>query len=154
MNSNQIIKTDYKYGFSKPELSVFKTPKGLNPKVVEAISHFKNEKKWMRDFRLKSLGIFQEKVMPTWGADLSAINFDEIFYYLSPTDKKVKTWDEVPKDIKDTYDKIGIPEAEKKFLAGVGAQYDSEVVYHNLKKNLGRKRGNFFGHRYCLKKIS
>src|SRR3989338_7686170 len=88
----------------------------------------------MREFRLKSLKIFEGKGMPTWGADLSSINFDEIIYFLSPSEKQAKTWEEVPKDIKDTYDKIGIPEAEKKFLAGVGAQYDSEVIYHNLKK--------------------
>ncbi|HLC87849.1 MAG TPA: Fe-S cluster assembly protein SufB, partial [Patescibacteria group bacterium] len=124
----------YKYGFSKPEKSVFGTPKGLNPNVVEAISNYKNEPKWMREFRLKSLKIFEGKGMPTWGADLSSINFDEITYFLSPSDKQAKTWEEVPQDIKDTYDKIGIPEAEKKFLAGVGAQYDSEVIYHNLKK--------------------
>lgn len=129
-----IIKDDYKYGFSKPEKDVFRTPKGLNAKVVEAISHFKGEPRWMRDFRLKSLSVFEAKVMPTWGADLSSINFDDIYYYVSPTDRKVQDWHDVPKDIKDTYDKIGIPEAEKKFLAGVGAQYDSEVVYHNLQQ--------------------
>jgi len=134
MKQAPIIKTDYKYGFSKPEKSVFGTPKGLNPNVVEAISNYKNEPKWMREFRLKSLKIFEGKGMPTWGADLSSINFDEITYFLSPSDKQAKTWEEVPQDIKDTYDKIGIPEAEKKFLAGVGAQYDSEVIYHNLKK--------------------
>lgn len=129
-----IIKDDYKFGFSKPETDVFRTPKGLSPKVVDAISGFKQEPVWMRDFRLKSLQIFDAKVMPTWGANLSVINFDDIYYYVSPTDKKVKSWDDVPADIKDTYDKIGIPEAEKKFLAGVGAQYDSEVVYHNLQQ--------------------
>lgn len=129
-----VIKTDYRFGFSKPESAIFKTPKGLSKKVVEAISYFKKEPDWMRNFRLEALGFFEQRPMPGWGADLSKINFDEIYYYLSPTDKKVRTWDEVPKDIKDTYDKIGIPEAEKKFLAGVGAQYDSEVIYHNLKK--------------------
>ncbi|MBI2597208.1 Fe-S cluster assembly protein SufB [Candidatus Daviesbacteria bacterium] len=109
-------------------------PKGLNSKTVEAISHYKNEPDWMRRFRLKALGLFLKKSMPLWGADLSGINLDDIYYYISPTDKKFKSWDEVPKQIKDTYDKIGIPEAEKKFLAGVGAMYDSEVIYHNLKK--------------------
>ena len=149
---SKIVVKDYKYGFFKPETSVFKTPKGLSSKTVEAISHFKGEKKWMRDLRFKALGIFQEKVMPTWGADLSNINFDEIYYYLSPTEKKVKTWEEVPADIKDTYDKIGIPEAEKKFLAGVGAQYDSEVVYHNLKKQWEDKGVIFLDTDTALKK--
>src|SRR3989344_2176320 len=135
MNTNQpIIKNSYEFGFSKPESSVFRTPKGLSKKVVEAISHFKNEPEWMRNFRQEALHYFDIRPMPTWGADLSAIKFENIHYYISPTEKKVKTWDEVPKDIKDTYDKIGIPEAEKKFLAGVGAQYDSEIIYHNLKK--------------------
>lgn len=109
-------------------------PKGLNSKTVEMISHYKNEPDWMRQFRLKALGLFLKKSLPSWGANLSGINFDDIYYYISPTDKKFRSWDEVPKDIKDTYDKIGIPEAEKKFLAGVGAMYDSEVIYHNLKK--------------------
>lgn len=128
------IKTSYKYGFFKPERPTFRTPKGLSSKVVEAISHYKNESDWMRQFRLNSLEVFKSKPMPSFGADLSSVNFDNIFYYISPSDKKFKTWDEVPKDIKDTYDKIGIPQAERKFLAGVGAQYDSEVIYHNLKK--------------------
>ena len=128
-----IIKSDYKFGFHKPEAAVFKTPKGLNSQVVESISHFKNEPDWMRKLRLQALMIFQNKSMPNWGADLSGINFDNLYYYISPSEKKFRNWEDVPADIKDTYDKIGIPEAERKFLAGVGAQYDSEVIYHRLK---------------------
>jgi Fe-S cluster assembly protein SufB len=128
-----IIKESYKYGFHKPDSSVFKTPVGLRREVVEAISHFKNEPDWMRKFRLRALEIFYEKQMPNWGADLSGINFDTMHYYISPSEKKFNRWEDVPVDIKDTYEKIGIPQAERKFLAGVGAQYDSEVVYHNLK---------------------
>lgn len=134
MNTQQIIANKYKYGFHKPEFSVFKTPRGLSREVVEAISHFKNEPDWMRQFRLNSLMTFEQKMMPSWGADLSGINFDNLFYYISPTEKKFNEWENVPPDIKDTYEKIGIPQAERKFLAGVGAQYDSEVIYHNLKK--------------------
>lgn len=134
MNNQQIINNKYKYGFHKPEFSVFKTPRGLSREVVEAISHFKNEPDWMRHFRLNSLMTFEQKMVPTWGADLSGIDFDNLYYYISPSEKKFRDWEDVPQDIKDTYDKIGIPQAERKFLAGVGAQYDSEVIYHNLKK--------------------
>ncbi len=124
---------DYKFGFHKADNSVFKTPKGLSREVVEAISHYKNEPDWMRNFRLSALTTFEQKMLPTWGADLTTINFDDMYYYVNPSDKKFRDWKDVPKDIKDTYDKIGIPEAEKNFLAGVGAQYDSEMIYHNLK---------------------
>lgn len=147
-----LIRNSYQFGFSKPDISVFKTPKGLSKKVVEAISYHKNESSWMRDFRLNSLETFFGKEMPKWGADLSGINFDEIYYYISPTDKKVRSWEEVPVDIKDTYDKIGIPEAEKKFLAGVGAQFDSEVIYHNLKKQWEKKGVIFLDTDTALKK--
>src|SRR3989344_8432296 len=123
----------YKYGFHNPETSVFKTPKGLNRKIVESISYYKNEPAWMREFRVRSLEIFRKKTMPTWGADVSDIHFDDLYYYINPFEKKVNTWEQVPKDIRDTYEKIGIPQAEQKFLAGVGAQYDSEVIYNSLK---------------------
>lgn len=134
MPTTPSIKTDYKYGFSKPDNSVFRTPKGLSHKIVEAISHYKNEPEWMLKYRLNAFGHFMVRPMPTWGADLSDIDFDAITYYVSPADKKAKQWSDVPQDIKDTYDAIGIPEAEKKLLAGVEAQYDSEVVYGHLKK--------------------
>lgn len=152
MNIQPVVKDSYKHGFFKPETDKFRTPKGLNTKVVEAISYHKNESSWMRQFRLRALEIFKVKQLPGWGADLSKINFDNIYYYISPTDKKFITWDKVPKDIKDTYDAIGIPEAEKKFLAGVGAQYDSEVIYHNLKKQWEDKGVIFLDTDTALKK--
>lgn len=126
-------KRKYTFGFSMPDNSVFKTPVGINKKVVELISHHKNEPSWMREFRIKSLKIFESKPLPLWGADLSGLQFQNMYYYLSPSEKKFRDWNDVPSEIKLTYDRLGIPQAEKKFLAGVGAQYDSEVIYHNLK---------------------
>src|ERR1700722_12899394 len=148
----QDIKTGYQFGFHKPESSVFKTPRGLSREVIEAISHFKNEPDWMRNFRLQAFMTFEQKMMPPWGADLSGIDFDNMYYYISPTERKFSDWKDVPSDIKDTYDKIGIPEAEKKFLAGVGAQYDSEVIYHNLKKQWEDKGVIFVDTDTALKK--
>src|SRR3989304_1776650 len=133
------IGEDYKYGFKTPEKYVFKSKKGLSKEVVEEISHLKGEPEWMRKFRLKSLEIFLKKPMPWWGGDLSGVNFDDIYYFIRPSDKQGRTWDEVPKEIKDTFDKLGIPEAEKKFLAGVKAQFESEVVYGSLKEELGNQ---------------
>ena len=125
----------YQHGFSYPTDSYsYITKPGLNKKVVEEISHIKSEPKWMLDFRLQALQVFQSKKMPNWGADLSAINFDAIHYYLRPTDKQEKSWDDVPAEVKETFQKLGIPEAEREVLAGVKAQYDSEVVYGSLKK--------------------
>ena len=145
-------KDSYKLGFSKPENAHFKTPKGLSSKILEMISHYKNETVWMKRFRMKALEIYFKKGMPLFGPDLSGINFDEIYYFISSADKKFRNWSEVPKDIKDTYDKIGIPEAEKKFLAGVGAQYDSEIVYQNLKKKWQDKGVIFLDTDTALKK--
>ncbi|GIV05940.1 MAG: Fe-S cluster assembly protein SufB [Fimbriimonadales bacterium] len=127
---------DYKqkYGFYDDIKPVFQTERGLTRRVVEEISYQKNEPKWMREFRLQAYEIFMSKPMPTWGPDLSGLNFDEIVYYIKPTKRRGRSWDEVPEDIKRTFDRLGIPEWERKFLAGVGAQYDSEVVYHNLAK--------------------
>lgn len=133
------LNEDYKFGFYFPDKSVFQTEKGLNEKVVEAISAHKNEPDWMRQFRLRSLRAFLKKPMPSWGADLSELDFTNIYYYKKPTEQQTRTWDEVPDDIKKTFDRIGIPQAERKFLAGVGAQYDSEVVYHNIKENLAQQ---------------
>lgn len=137
------LEFDYKYGFSKPEHSVHKTEVGLNAEVVEEISRFKGEKKWMRDFRLKSYQTFKDKPMPEWGADLSQIDFNKITYYLKATTGQADAWDKLPQDIKDTYDQIGVPEAEKKFLAGVSAQYESEVVYESFDAAL-KKQGVIF----------
>ena len=124
---------------------MFKTRKGLDRDIVTQISQLKGEPQWMLDFRLRSLEIFQKKPLPQWGGDLNAINFDDIYYYLKPTDTGAQSWDEVPGDVKRTFDKLGIPEAEQKFLAGVGAQYDSEVVYHNVQKHLEEQGVIFLG---------
>src|ERR687887_706998 len=130
------IGNDYKYGFRDEENYVFKSERGLTREVVGAISEHKNEPDWMRKFRLKSLEYFQARPLPTWGGDLTQIDFDNIYYYIKPTEKQASSWEELPPDIKDTWDKLGIPEAEKKYLAGVGAQYESEVVYHKLQEQL------------------
>lgn len=127
---------DYQYGFRDKDISIVKFEKGLNRKVVEQISMMKNEPGWMTDFRLRSLELFEQKAMPNWGGDLSDLNFDEITYYVKPAEHQGKTWDEVPEEIKTTFDKLGIPEAEQKYLAGVSAQYESEVVYHSMRKDL------------------
>ncbi len=132
----QIDIGEYRYGFRDEEDYVFKSGKGLSRQVVEEISAMKDEPDWMRDFRLKALDHFEKRPMPNWGADLSDIDFNDIYYYIRPTEKQGKTWDEVPEYIKNTFEKLGIPEAERKFLAGVGAQYESEVIYHSLREDL------------------
>jgi Fe-S cluster assembly protein SufB len=132
-----------KYGFHDDEQHVFKAKKGLNRGIVEQISRMKGEPQWMMEYRLKALEIFEKKPMPTWGPDLSTIKFDDIYYYVKPTDEEAKSWDDVPADMKRTFDKLGIPEAEQKFLSGVGAQYDSEVIYHKIKESL-EKQGVLF----------
>ncbi|MGR3178660.1 MAG: Fe-S cluster assembly protein SufB [Candidatus Anammoxibacter sp.] len=128
-----------KYWFKKPESYVFKAKKGLNEKIVKEISWMKQEPGWMIKFRLRALEIFFKKPMPTWGGDISGIDFNNIFYYIKPAEKKSRSWEDVPEDIKNTFDKLGVPEAEKKFLAGSGAQYESESVYHNLKEEWSKK---------------
>jgi Fe-S cluster assembly protein SufB len=127
---------DYKWGFKDPETFVFKSRKGLNREIVEQISQMKNEPPWMLDFRLKALEHFWKRPMPTWGGDISKLDLDNIYFYVKPTDQEEKSWDDVPDTIKETFDKLGIPEAEQKFLAGVGAQYESEMVYHSIQKHL------------------
>ncbi len=126
----------YKYGFSDPDVSVFKSRQGLNEEVVREISAMKGEPEWMLEFRLKALKHFLERPLPTWGGDLSTLDLDKIYYYVKPSEMEGKSWDDVPETIKDTFDKLGIPEAEQKFLAGVGAQYESEMVYHSVQKHL------------------
>jgi len=128
-----------KYGFRDSEKPLFRGRPGLSPEVVKEISGMKEEPAWMRDLRLRALEVFWKKPMPTWGGDLSGINFDEIYYYVKPTDRQARNWDDVPQYIKRTFDKLGIPQAEREFLAGVGAQYDSEVVYHNLREELAKQ---------------
>ena len=127
---------DYEYGFNDGDVGVLKFQRGLTREVVEEISRIKQEPAWMRDFRLHALDVFLKKPMPTWGGDLSHLDFDDIFYYVRPSERQGRTWDEVPASIKDTFERLGIPEAERKFLAGVSAQYDSEVVYHNIHREL------------------
>ncbi len=127
---------EYKYGFHDRDISIFRTEKGLTKNIVEEISRMKEEPQWMLDYRLKALEQFYKKPMPQWGGDLSELDFDEITYYVKPSERSERSWDEVPEEIKQTFDKLGIPEAEQKYLAGVSAQYESEVVYHNLKQDL------------------
>ena len=132
----QVEIADYQYGFRDEEDYFFKGERGLSREVVEGISRMKNEPEWMLDFRLKAYDHYVKRPMPTWGGNLADIDFDNIFYYIRPTEKQGKTWDEVPEYIKNTFEKLGIPEAERKFLAGVGAQYESEVIYHSLREDL------------------
>ena len=134
---------EYKFGFSDPDTTVFKSKKGLDREIVEQISEMKGEPDWMLEFRLKALDHFTKRPMPTWGGDLSKLNLDEIYFYVKPTDNESKSWDDVPDAIKNTFDKLGIPEAERKFLAGLGAQYESEMVYHKVQDHL-EKQGVIF----------
>ena len=132
---------DYsKYDFKdSTEMYVHLSKKGLSKDTVIEISKLKDEPQWMLDFRLRSYEIFMQKPMPTWGGDLSSIDFQNIYYYMRATEKVEKNWDDVPENVKNTFEKLGIPEAEKKFLAGVGAQYESEVVYHSLREDLAKQ---------------
>ena len=132
---------DYtKYDFKdSTEMYVHLSKKGLSKETVIEISKMKKEPQWMLDFRLRSFEIFMNKPMPTWGGDLSTIDFQNIYYYAKASDKTEKNWDDVPDNVKNTFEKLGIPEAEKKFLAGVGAQYESEVVYHSLREDLAKQ---------------
>lgn len=127
---------DYKYGFSDPETHVFKSRKGLDENIVREISAMKGEPEWMLKYRLRALKHFNQRPMPTWGPDLSSLDLDDIYFYVKPTDKEGKSWDEIPDTIKNTFDRLGIPEAEQKFLSGVGAQYESEMVYHSIHEQL------------------
>ncbi|MCU0293240.1 MAG: Fe-S cluster assembly protein SufB, partial [Thermoanaerobaculaceae bacterium] len=135
--------SDYaqRYGFRDPELSFARTPKGLSHDVVEMISGLKGEPEWMRAFRHKALDTFLARPMPSWGDTeaLAQIDFDQITYFMRATERQGESWDDVPDDIKRTFDRLGIPEAERKFLAGVSAQYESEVVYHSVKEELTRQ---------------
>ncbi len=133
------LNDDYteRYGFHDAENYLFKAPKGLTRELVEKISEFKNEPQWMREFRLKSLDHFLAREMPTWGSPLLAeVDFDNIHYFVRASERPERSWDDVPEDVKKTFDRLGIPEAERSFLAGVGAQYESEVVYHQVNKDL------------------
>src|SRR4051794_3022528 len=139
------IGSDYevKYGFHVPEDYFFKSGRGLSHELVDAISSHKDEPDWMRKSRHKALEYFNARPLPRWGGNVAAIDFENIFYYIKPTEGQADAWEDLPADIKDTWDKLGIPEAEKKYLAGVGAQYESEVVYHKLQEEL-TKQGVLF----------
>ncbi|GEN47032.1 Fe-S cluster assembly protein SufB [Alkalibacillus haloalkaliphilus] len=127
---------DYKYGFNDRDVSIFRTERGLTENVVREISRQKDEPEWMLEFRLKAFEQFHSMPMPQWGGDLNELDFDEITYYVKPSEQTERSWDEVPEEIKQTFDRLGIPEAEQKYLAGVSAQYESEVVYHNMEQEL------------------
>lgn len=129
---------NYRYGFKDAENYVYKSGKGLNPQLIIDMSRMKGEPDWMLETRLNAYEVFMSKPMPNWGADLSGVYFDDIHYYVRPSEKAATSWEDVPEYIKDTFDKLGIPEAERKFLAGVSAQYESEVVYHSIRKDLER----------------
>ncbi len=133
----------YQYGFHDDVKPVYSIPPGLSARVVQEISHIKNEPSWMLDRRLKALEAFSKRPVPVWGANLLDIDFQSICYYLKPSERQVASWDKVPIKIKQTFDKLGIPQAEQKFLSGVGAQYDSEAIYHNLKEEW-KKQGVIF----------
>jgi Fe-S cluster assembly protein SufB len=135
----------YKFGFSNPENYAFKSRKGLDREIVEEISWMKSEPQWMRDFRLRSFRNFEKRPTPTWGGNIGEIDFQDIYYYIKPMAEQGRTWDDVPDDIKTTFDRLGIPEAERKFLAGVGAQYESEMVYHSLREDLQKQGVIFLG---------
>lgn len=145
MSDTQVLEGigDYKFGFHDPDTYVFRSKKGLNREVVEEISAMKGEPQWMLEFRLKALEHFMQRPTPAWGGDLSHLDLDDIYYYVKPAEAQGKSWDDVPDTIKNTFDKLGIPEAERKFLAGVGAQYESEMVYHSIQEHL-EKQGVIF----------
>ena len=131
---------EYQYGFhDTTEHYAFMSRKGIDKEIVTQISEMKGEPKWMRDFRLKALEIFFSKPMPNFGGDMSDLDFQDIYYYVKASEKQGKTWDEVPEDIRRTYDRLGIPEAEKKYLSGVKAQYESEVIYGSLQEDLAKQ---------------
>jgi Fe-S cluster assembly protein SufB len=142
----QDINADYteRFGFHDAENYLYKAPKGINREIVEKISEFKSEPQWMRDFRLKALEHFLVREQPTWGSPMLAeVDYDDIHYFVRASERAERSWDEVPEDVKKTFDRLGIPEAERKFLSGVGAQYESEVVYHQVREDL-EKQGVIF----------
>jgi Fe-S cluster assembly protein SufB len=140
------INADYteRFGFHDAENYLYKAPKGINREIVEKISEFKSEPLWMREFRLKALEHFLARKQPTWGSPfLAEVDYDDIHYFVRASERAERSWDDVPDDVKKTFDRLGIPEAERKFLSGVGAQYESEVVYHQVREDL-EKQGVIF----------
>ncbi len=134
---------DYKYGFKDEDVSIFKTPRGLSEEIIREISSLKNEPSWMLEFRLKSFHLFQTIALPSFGPDLSGLDFDSYTYFTRPSQGEKTDWKDVPETIKNTFEKLGIPEAEQKYLAGVSTQYESEVVYHNMLEEV-RQKGVIF----------
>ena len=132
-----------RFGFAMPERSILKTQTGLTEETVREISKAKDEPDWMLQFRLNAFHIYEKKPLPTWGADLSKLDFEGMTYYSKPTEKPQTSWEALPAEIKNTYERLGVPEAERSYLAGVGAQYDSEMVYHNIREDL-KKKGIIF----------
>jgi Fe-S cluster assembly protein SufB len=148
----EIIDRDYsRYGFKDDIEYVYRAPKGLTEDLVRELSRMKEEPEWMLRLRLRGYRHFLQRPMPNWGADLSRLKFDEISYYAKPSQKEETSWEDVPETIRKTFDRLGIPEAERKFLAGVGAQYESEVVYHSVQKELEEKGVVFMGTDAALK---
>lgn len=139
MNDKNIPEEEYKYGFHDQDVSLYKTEKGLTRNTILEISKIKQEPQWMLDFRLKAFEQFEKMPIQTWGPDITDLDFDDYTYYIKPSDRTEKSWDDVPDTIKETFDKLGIPEAEKEFLAGVTTQYDSEAVYHNMLEEVEEK---------------
>ncbi|MGL5041630.1 MAG: Fe-S cluster assembly protein SufB [Culicoidibacterales bacterium] len=127
---------DYQYGFNDGEVGILKLDRGINESIVRQISKIKDEPEWMTDFRVSAYNEFMNSPLPTWGGDLTKINFDEMYYYLKPSERSETSWEDVPDKIKDTFNKLGLPEAEQKYLAGVATQYESEMVYHSLHQEL------------------
>ncbi|MBO6280206.1 MAG: Fe-S cluster assembly protein SufB [Bacilli bacterium] len=142
---------DYKYGFKDEDVSILKTKKGLNEETIRQISAYKNEPEWMLEFRLKALKAFNNMPLPNYGPDLTGLDFDSFTYFTRPSEKEVKNWDEVPETIKNTFNRLGIPEAEQKYLSGVSTQYESEVVYHNMLKEIEDKGVIFLSTDMALK---
>ena len=136
INNFEVGTSDYKYSFHDDVEPVFKSRKGLDSGIINQMSDMKDEPNWMREFRLEAYEIFKAKPNLTWGGHLASLDFDDIYYYVKASDRTERNWEDVPEDIKKTFDRLGIPEAERKFLAGVGAQYDSEVVYHSAREEL------------------
>ena len=141
-NKNQEIfrtQDEYTAGFADEDTSVFNTGRGISREVVETISRIKGEPDWVLEYRLKAFEAFEKMAVQDWGPDLSDLNFDDYIYYIRPADRKSSSWEDVPETIKNTFDKLGIPESEKKFLAGVTTQYESEAVYHNMLEEVVEK---------------
>jgi len=151
MKKNKLPKSEYEYGFKNDDVSILNTGKGLNEDIVRTISRLKNEPEWMLEFRLRSYRAFLKLPMPKFGPDLSFLNFDAYTYFTRPSEKEETSWDDVPETIKNTFQKLGIPEAEQKYLSGVATQYESEMVYHNMLKEVQEKGVVFLSTDQALK---